>query len=363
MKGIASMSFQLTDSPPASRAGTPTVEVREALPADFAAVFRDLLLAELPAHYDEVDDTFPRSILENAAAGRDPFGYFTLRKCVYTAYVDGVLAGFTVVSLKRGGSAKIGPTAVLSTMRRTGVATALRDVVEKWLYDEYQVRKLYMTVSASNLPALLFNLGRGFQIEGVLRGQYRRDADEYVLGTFRPGASPVEPDAQPAPRIPLQASMSDVHTEVVVDPSHAEVEGYLEPRLAPYFGGLDQHFYRAIVAACHDSRQSYQYKGKRLLVSRSADAVVAMAVYVPKRGGGVKLSPCVADDRGAARHLLTTAVDLAATDGRRKVYVHVPDQAPDLVTLLAELGFVIEAQLREAYKPGVDMLVAGRLLT
>ncbi|NUR63316.1 MAG: GNAT family N-acetyltransferase [Catenulispora sp.] len=344
----------------------PRLEVREILtPAD-AKAFTALLLKELPSHYDEVDATFPESILSNARNGQDPFGYFTLSKNVYTTYVDGRLAGFTVVTMKRGGSAKIGPTAVLPEFRRTGIASALRDIVERKLYEGLGVRKLYMTVSASNVPALLFNLDRGFKIEGILRGQYRRDQDEFVLGAFNPAGPPAVAAAET--RYDVEAARGRWNDAVGstaalwTDPDVQELRAFLSPRLQDSFDQLDIGFYQAIVDACRESRQTYHQKGKRLLAARTDGVVSAVAVYVPKRGGGAKLSPCVADNADAARALIAEALELAASEGRRKIYIHVPDTRFDMVALLVWLGFAIEAQLREAYRPGTNIIVLGRLL-
>lgn len=343
--------------------GPMAMEVRDHLSPDDAATFTDLLLKELPAYYDEVDETFPSSILNSTRSDRDLFGYFTLRKKVYAGYLDGRCAGFTVVTLKRGGSAKIGPTVTLPEVRRTGFASRLRDIVEQRLYEEHGVRKLYMTISVANVPALLFNLGRGYQVEGVLRDQYRDGRDELILGTFSPSAERARvtaPAAQPA--VSRWTNRTVKGTAVWTEPSAVELSSFLTPRLTGCFDGLDESFYQAIIDACRVDRQSYDQKGKRLLTVRSQGMPLAAAVYVPKRGGSVKLSPCVADDETAARQLVEECMRVAVADGRRKIYAHVPATMVPLVELLVSMGFVVEAQLREAYKPGIDVLALGRLL-
>jgi RimJ/RimL family protein N-acetyltransferase len=346
---------------PAREALTQGFELREHLPEEAAESFKRLLLKELPAYYDEVDASFPDSILDNARSARDPFGYFTIGKEIFASYIDGQCAGFTVVTKKRGGSAKIGPTAVFPAFRRTGVATALRDAVERKLFEEQGIRKLYMTVSTANTPALLFNLKRGFQTEGVLREQYRKGGDEIVLGVFGPrfatrGRHTVET------RTPFFTSGGADHAGLWPDPDLGELKGFLAPRMEPYFDGLDMGFYEAVVAACHESRQRYDRKGKRLIVSRAGGELTAAAVYVPKRGGSVKLSPCIADSETAAHALIDTCVDVARTEGRRKMYAHIPDTMLELAGLLVSKGFVVEAQMREPYKAGVNMLVLGKVL-
>lgn len=336
-------------------------ELREYLPSEASDDFKQLLLKELPRFYDEVDESFPDSILSNAGSGRDPFGYFTTGKQIFASYIDGQCAGFTVVTMKRGGSAKIGPTAVFPEFRRRGVATRLRDAVEAKLFQDYGVRKIYMTVSTLNGPALMFNLKRGFQTEGVLREQYREGGDEIVLGALNPRHTARSRYAADALTPSFTAGGSD-QAALWNDPSLDELQAFLAPRIEPYFDGIERGFYESIIAACQESRQRYDQKGKRLVVSRADGELTAAAVYVPKRGGSVKLSPCIADSEAAARALIDTCVSVARSEGRRKIYVHLPDAMLEFASLLGAMGFAVEAQMREAYKPGMNMLVLGQVL-
>ena len=347
---------------PSVEAAESGFELREYLPTDAAQAFKQLLLEELPAFYDEVDETFPDSILNNARSNRDPYGYFTTGKEIFASYIDGECAGFTVVTTKRGGSAKIGPTAVFARFRRSGVATALRDAVERKLFEERDVRKLYLTISTSNNPALLFNLRRGFQIEGVLHQQYRKSGDEVVLGAFNPWLATQGNGSAEQPT-PCFTEGRPQKAYLWHDPVADNLEAYLAPRMEPYFDGIDRSFYEAIVAACEEYRQSYHQKGKRLVVSHADGELTAAAVYVPKRGGSVKLSPCVADSAAAARALIDTCVATARSEGRRKIYVHIPGPMLELAALITSMGFAIEAQMRDAYKQGVNMLVFGQVFS
>ncbi|WP_375386078.1 GNAT family N-acetyltransferase [uncultured Microbacterium sp.] len=366
---LAAAGTGLADS---SRSDTPLV-VKELDTATATAEFVSLLTEELPAHYDEVDETFATNLFRVSGMDADPDGYFTLRKKVFVGLLGDRPVGFTVATFKRGGSVKIGPTAVFRQFRRRRLASFLRDEVERRLFAG-GTRKLYVTIANSNTPALMFNLGREFRVEGLLRSQYRLGRDELVLGKFahsvatdvetllqssgHPTSASVSRDLErPAERDSDGAGMV---TSVWADPDVGEVRRYLEPVLETYIAGLDASFYSHMVAACAPERQHYHRKGKSLIATRSVTgAVQAIAVFVPKRGGAAKLSPLVANSETALRLLIQSCGAHARGADRHKLYAHVPMEMRLTAQVLQEEGFGLEAQLREPYKPGADVLVFG----
>ncbi|HEV2122443.1 MAG TPA: GNAT family N-acetyltransferase, partial [Chloroflexota bacterium] len=316
-----------------------------------------LLLRELPRFYDDVDHSFPASLAAASAAERDEVGYFTIQKLIYIARHGGTPIGFTVASRKRGGSVKIGPTAVMAEWRGQGVATHLRDEAEQRLFADRGARKLYLTVPANNLPALLFNLNRGFCIEAVLTDQYQEGRTELVMGRTE-----MRPPRAADRALNLRHAPGKVRTEMISDPPlEALVQTFLEP-LRQLFDGIDISFFRSITEACKPERQSYAAKGKRAIVGYYEEVPDALCVYTPKRGGAVKLGPLVGRHVGAVESVLQAAYECAKAEGRRKLYAHLPSPCWDMIKLLGRRGFVIEGQLREPYKPGVDVLVHGLTL-
>lgn len=338
-----------------ARVGTDLVEVFERVDEPVQNLVRSLV-SELRTYYDEVDESFTESLLLSATQETDPEGYFTMRKRLFTLWIAGSPVAFTVATVKRGGSVKIGPTAVAEQWRRQRLASHLRDLVEESLFAE-GARKLYMTVSARNHAALEFNLGRGFQVEGVLRGQYRPDAAELVLGKF---PRLTHPDRVVPPSTGRAVGAGAV--ALVDAPSVDLVRSYLEPRMSDLYDGVDPSFFDAVVLACRSHRQTYARKGKRVFVVTDGDTVSGLAVYVPKRGGSSKLSPFFAESAEAATHLHERVLEYAIVDKRRRLYVHVPVAMPFLVTVLHRLGYSVEAVLREPYRHGVDVVSLGREL-
>jgi ribosomal protein S18 acetylase RimI-like enzyme len=329
----------------------------EGVDAADAVVMSALLLRELPAFYDDVDESLPKSLADTSRRHLDPNGYFTLRRKIFVARQGGAPVGFTVATFKRGGSVKIGPTAVLPDQRGRGIASALRRHAEEQLVARYGARKLYLTVPTTNTPALMFNLGLGFQVEGVLSHQYQAGRAELVLGRFpqatcerRTEQARLGADPEPA----RACTWTDASASLLA-------ATFCEP-LQEVFDDIDRSFFEAIVAATAPSRQSFAAKGKQLIVGEQHGGLEGMCVFTPKRGGAVKLAPVVTGERNVARSMVQHAVDIGRSEGRSKLYAHVPLCHADMNVIFAELGFRIEAQLRSPYKPGIDVLVHGRML-
>ncbi|GAA2405420.1 hypothetical protein GCM10010420_36460 [Streptomyces glaucosporus] len=320
-------------------------------------LFEELLLAELPHFYDEVDPSFPRSLMYTARLGSDDYGYFTLRKRIFVARRDRVPIGFTVATYKRGGSVKMGPTVTVAELRRTGIGTRFRGAVEAEIARDPRIRKLYLTISGSNDRTLLFNLGLGYQVEGVLRGQYRAGQDEVVLGRI---VRPAGEAAVGRNQIPAGSGRAPEVRQGTVDPDR--LAEFMLRRMRSGFAGVDHSFVESIVRALAADRQVYARKGKSLLTAYHDGAVRGVGVLVPKRGGAIKLSPLLVDDLGVARAIVRAACRLADDQGRRRIYVVLPIADNSVVELLLREGFALEAQLREAYRPGMDTLVLGKCL-
>jgi hypothetical protein len=334
----------------------PALTVDEELTAADRALFEHLLVSELPTYYDEVDVDFPRSILDSVDRGVDRFGYFTQRKRLFVARLDGRAVAFSVASYKRGGSVKMGPTVVCAGLRRKGVGLAFRRRVEEIILADPAVRKLYLTLSTGNLRTMLFNLRLGYQVEGVLRGQYREGSHELVMGRIRDPRSAPRHDQTPLPAGRPGSCVTETTTAV----EHAELASYLLPRLASHLSAINDSFVDAIRTALAADRQRYARKGKQLVLARRDGELCGVAVLTPKRGGAVKIAPLLADDADGLQSLV--AHILAELDARqvRRAYAVVPMTHMAVVAHLCGAGFEVEAQLREPYSAGVDCLVLGR---
>lgn len=324
-----------------------------------------MLLADLPAYYDDVDPSLVDTISRAATGDLGAVSHFTRRKSIYTAYVNDRPVGFTVATWKRGGAVKTGPTVVLPQHRRSGHARWLKREVNARLL-QAGARKLYSTVAADNWRMLMLTLQLGFEVEGILSDQYRAGTREVVFGRFGAGKRTVQTGEPLAPRRHAFRTVGgDDRAEPLLRPDVAELSGFLLPRLAPAFEDLDETFVQTVVDTSSVGRTGTAAAATRheslVVVSRTASGLLSGAgVCVAKRGGSIKLCPLVADSREAAERVVDRCVEHARTRGHRKVYSITPLCSPELAAVLQQRGFKFEARLREPYKAGIDAVVLSR---
>ncbi|MDR2652368.1 MAG: hypothetical protein LBC68_08670 [Prevotellaceae bacterium] len=121
------------------------------------------------------------SIIEKHKLGVDNNGYFTKKKTIWKGLDESNnIVAFTVVSEKRGGSIKFGPTIVDKTKIRQGIGSNFRLLVENY-YQNLGYRKAYSTTNIKNYPAIYYILKIGYKIELHLQKHYSKYSDELVL--------------------------------------------------------------------------------------------------------------------------------------------------------------------------------------
>lgn len=310
--------------------------------------FRELYRRAVEPYYRDTDGYIDR-IVQAHESGMDRFGYFTRRKDIWVLKLNKETLGFTVATVKRGGSVKFGPTMIEPLHRGSSLGSAFRLLVEA-RYPE--ARKFYNTMPAKSDAALRYALNAGYQVEAHLVRQYGLTSDDLVVGKVPVAAAKGDPiDSLPGVyQVAQAASIDEPMTTWFID------------LLAPHYGDLGAAFVEGIERGLSISIDDLGRKPKRLLLANAGALVVGACVLSPKRGGAFKIGPIAAEDRQAVQDLLTAAVDLNELKGMRKAYIHVPLlESPWLEACLA-LGFRPEGILREPYKSGVDLVVLGRLL-
>jgi len=98
------------------------------------------------------------------------------------------IVGFVKITRLTGRNrhvAHIGPLAIGASLQGSGVAASMLTMVLEELANAH-VRRVQLIVETDNPRAVRFYLRMGFQIEGVLRGFYRRshevhDIDSYMM--------------------------------------------------------------------------------------------------------------------------------------------------------------------------------------
>ncbi len=331
-------------------------EFRE-LDEDEADDFRALALQYVGKWYDEIDRSFPDRILETHRRGHDRFGYFTLTKKVYTVLHEGEVAGYTVVTWKRGGSVKFGPTLLKLEFQNLGLGPRIRRVLDDHLAAK-GARKSYSTIPDTHLIAVRYLIKSGHRIEGHLRQHYTPEHDDLVFGRI---LKPQAPSKHPKP--PTRRTGADL---LILD-EVGELDSFtdfLMKAMPAWYDGIDETFAKSVVTAqTRFDEGDLSEKGKKVFIGLDGSDIVVALICSIKRGGAVKLSPLVSIVEVEAARLVLEAAEkyFVSLNRVRKLYSLVPLTDVDLASLFRDRGYQAEGILREPYRPGIDMIVYGAL--
>lgn len=321
------------------------VVIRDYRKEDLPAV-KWLMLQYLPRFYDDIDESFSESLTEAHEKGYDPFGYFTKAKRVWIAEIEGEVVGMMSVSIKRGDSVKISPILIDKAYRGRGIGRKLIERLVQFVR-ENNLRKIYCTVAIQNTVTLAFFDRLGFVREGYLEQQYKGRMTEVVYGWF------------PGKEIP---TADDITIREMEDRDMDAIKEIALSYLPRFYSEMDEQFVRNMIGAHRRKTASYATKHKIIFVAEKEGRVVGFITSTPKRGGGVKLFPSLAETLSIEKALIHHAVEHFRRIGRRKVYGFVPSTETDRIRLYLELGFKTEEVLLEPYKPGINEVGLGKVI-
>ena len=95
------------------------------------------------------------------------------------AEVDGVVEGYCIIYYVLD-EAEIARIAVSENVRRLGLGRGILDTVSKWCV-ENQIEKLLLDVRESNVGAIAFYKGYGFEEDGLRKNFYEMPKEHAVL--------------------------------------------------------------------------------------------------------------------------------------------------------------------------------------
>jgi hypothetical protein len=311
----------------------------------------------IPDEYDDIDSTFIDHIVESHNKGRDPYGYFTLEKTVYTLLIDESVAGYTVTTRKRGNSVKFGPTVLAKRWRHQGLGPQFREHVDTALRTD-GIRKTYSTIPETGTSAFNYLINAGYNIEAHMRRQYTEDHHELVFGKVLNGGDPPQ-------EIDLDREQSHQLEYTVGSAAFDGFSNFVISSAAQWHDEINEEFTQAVAAAEERGFQSaYSKKGKRVFIGHQDGEIRCTTIATLKRGGAVKLSPLFTDVVGVGldKFLRFVEDDLRDIDAVRKYYTHIPALDTELASFVRSAGYQAEGILREPYKGGIDMIFFGKML-
>ena len=320
--------------------------------------FRELFSqSSVPTDYADITPEFVDHIIKSHNIGEDPYGYFTLRKKVYSLFARDELIGFTTLTWKRGGSVKYGPTVLKEDERGQGYGPKLRMLIDSSL-NHSGVRKSYSTIPETALYAYKYLIKSGYKIEAHLQQQYNKDHSELVFGKLLNNTLPPE-------NIYVRRERANELQYDVGSREFDEFGSFIKKRAEHWYDEINDDFVRSVQNAEKRGLQSeYSKKGKRVFIGHNSEGIKCVGISSKKRGNSVKISPILTRVRGMGlMNFLDFVEDNICSDEEvRKLYTHVPILDDQLCHALMINDYDREGLIRQPYKDGIDMLVLAKMV-
>jgi GNAT superfamily N-acetyltransferase len=280
------------------------------------------------------------SIIEKHKLGFDNKGYFTKCKTIWKGLDEfGNIVAFTVISEKRGGSIKFGPTMVDKEKRKQGIGSTFRLLVENY-YQDLGYRKAYSTTDVKNYAGVYYILKIGYKVELHLQTHYSKSSDELILSKMLNSACRKE-------------------TRSIIQNAPQYITDYMER----YYDDIDERFFDNInkTTTTHHSFTEDCYVNKKKYVFRD-DLKELYAVVSPKRGGCIKVAPLIlSSDEKNNIAFVQNIIENFKNAPIHKLYTFVPVERYSDVVLLKKIGFYTEGIISEPYKKNIDLIMLSYL--
>jgi GNAT superfamily N-acetyltransferase len=303
--------------------------------------FKEFFLETITHLYPNSTLQTAESIIEKHKLGIDNNGYFTKKKTIWKGIdeFDNVVA-FTVISEKRGGSIKFGPTMVDKEKRKQGIGSTFRSLVEDY-YRNLGYRKSYSTTNVKNYAGIYYILKIGYKIELYLTKHYSKTDDEIVLSKM------LNP-----------TNKKENASTIEKQPEH--IANYM----ARYYNDIDDVFFETINKTATNTHtfteNCYIYK-KKFIFANNSEKLYAVAF--PKRGGCVKICPLILNDNEKSNlDFIHNLVQFYESAPVHKLYTFVPVEQCNDIVMLKKAGFYTEGIIAEPYKKNVDLIMLSYLI-
>lgn len=299
--------------------------------------------------YLETGVAYGRKLIEVAKRDYDPEGIFTISKHILDIYKEGVLCGFIVITEKKGGAIKTGPTILFRYARQRHYGRKIR----RRLHNGARVagiRKVYCTAPFSNEAAFKYLIASGYQIEAHLKLQYHTNHDEFVFGYLVAAAETQE--------VSYSRAVEPVDQFNVAEKDDPEVAMVLKEEMKNIFMEVSEQWVIEQLGASTRTLLRIEGEGKpRVIFSGRNTAVKCVALCSAKRGGSVKivLLTKTAHRKSLIRFLSYIEENMRQLfPGVRKFYATVPTGDIDVGAAFCSRGYEKEGVLRRPYNSICD---------
>lgn len=273
------------------------------LDATYEAVLDAQILNDVAPYYGELERGFATTHLPAIGTAQESIGFSSLVKLGWAIRDGENIVGKAICTVKRGGSLKIGPIAVLPGYRRRGHSLSLlRSAIERAALDGAPC--VFATVPTDNAPARRLFERAGFRRAGMLADHYRCGGSEDVV-------------VRPTSNVSLTKVVDDARIE---QPGAQSSLGRMCRYVAARFFPVDAAWERWLAHTTGPSLGEFEHKPHDLIEDDRGG--VALVIY--KRGGTAKVVPVIADGAVPSPRLIDACEHAARLRHRHKVSVFLP---------------------------------------
>jgi hypothetical protein len=335
---------------------------------DYHKEFIGAVTNSIKNDYDEITDDFAKNLIAVDKKGYDEFGYFTLGKDIWLIFDKNTneFLGFEVITRKRGGSIKLGPTYLKPEARGGGYAVQMIEGLCR-IYASKGARKVYVTAPLGHKSTAILDFNHlNLKLEAILHNHYSKGSSERICGKFINDNSSVN---TMVPRVKSgNKKIINIYEDGLRYVEYDEFSEFIIENMKPNYNDIDHTFVESIFNGVKMGIETkYEKKGKVAFTFFSNDAFEGIAVAALKRGGVFKVAPFLLTDECITMVNVTNIIkkieEYAMKYKRRKITILLPVRDLNIANILSQNYFISEGVLREPYKDGVDIVVFSKELS
>lgn len=331
--------------------------------------FINSISKDISTLYDETTVEYSRRLIAIDSEGKDDAGYFTLGKDIWIIIDKETekLIGYEVITRKRGGSIKLGPTYIKKEFRGKGYASEC----DLGLFDEYAkigARKVYLTAPINDMSSAILDFKKlGFKMEAILFKHYSSNFSERICGKF---LNEEELDKNSQLNISIckngEKKIDSISLNDFRDIDMIRLKKVIIDDMSENFDNIDEEFVENLFKnSIHEDKVVFENKNKNFYCFWDEQRLVGLCVGTFKRGGVYKIIPFILNEEYMNDEnlflILNKIIEDAITNNRKKITFFIPIQKFSLINLFSN-QCLSEGILKAPYKKGRDIAIFSRFI-
>lgn len=329
--------------------------------------FIDSITNAIEKDYDEISREFAENLIRIDREGFDEFGFFSLGKDIWVILDkdEKSLLGYEVITRKRGGCIKMGPTYLKPYARGKGYTIhAIEGLID--VYKSVGARKVYVTAPLNHpATALLDFRDLKMNLEAILHNHYSSKSSERVCGRF---IEEYDHNFSISSSVIYGSKkIQDILINNLENYSKENFTEFIIQNMSYDYDDIDDNFVNNILTGVDRGIDAtYEKKGKLVVNFFSDASLEGMAVLTLKRGGVLKVIPFFLKRDFVSfenvEKILTVIERQAEKYKRRKITFFISIRSINIMNILSYNQYICEGIIREPYKRGIDMIILSKFL-